>query len=86
MRGRITVRRMNCHAYFTCRGEPPTYVGREVWSIWRDGERVLDKVVTSCEHGMTVLRTDGRTWVMADCWHIGIKPGDLARLHFTRED
>ena len=54
--------------------------------VWLDGERLYGHVVADCDHGLTILRTTGTAWVMADCWHAGIGPGDLARLHFAREE
>jgi hypothetical protein len=76
-RAAITVRATWERPRFTG-GSDREYTARKAWRIHdRDAGRRWGWYVVDAGIGLTIVR-DG---VMVDCWHAGISPGDLARLH-----
>jgi len=75
----VTVRPTNARPTF---GRPTEwYRVTDAWTVWRGGYRT-PFVIVDTKTGLTMIApdADGR-YTMRTCWHLGISPGDLARLH-----
>lgn len=53
------------------------------WAIYEDGERTEFRIVRSAHPNPYLTMIDG-TNTMVEAWHIGVSPGNLARLIMKR--
>lgn len=78
-RQRITVRATNARPTFTGGGDS-LYRSARAWAVYRDHERIPGAYVVDGESPspFRTLILDGE---MVTVWHLGLRPGDVARRY-----